>query len=100
IVCVLALAPRTSPPHTGHLSPQPAPDPVALTYAPQSTTPTLHRSVAQAKRATYGIPETLVLCAGISAWAFDEGKMAEGIRVEDIKESAREVRTVLGRFPK
>jgi len=52
IVCALALVPRTLPPQPGHLLPQPAPDPVARTKAPQSTTATLKHSVAQAKRAT------------------------------------------------
>src|SRR5215475_12234358 len=38
IVCALALVPRTLPPQPGHLLPQPAPDPVARTKAPQSKT--------------------------------------------------------------
>jgi hypothetical protein len=52
IVCVWALVFRRMPLQTGHLLPQPAPDPVARTKAPQSTTATLKHSVAQAKRAT------------------------------------------------
>src|SRR5215469_12263310 len=62
IVCAFAFVPRTLPPQAGHLFPQPAPDPVARTKAPQSTTATLTHSVAQAKRATLDIflPENLI----------------------------------------
>ena len=52
IVCALALVPRTLPPQLGHLLAQPAPDPVARTNAPQTTTATLKHSVVQAKRDT------------------------------------------------
>src|SRR5258706_11480298 len=55
MVCAVALAPITSPLQTGHLLPQPAPEPVALTYAPQSTTATLKHRVTHAKHATGGI---------------------------------------------
>ena len=51
IVCALALAPTTSPSQRGHLFPQPAPDPVALT-SPQRTTPTFQYNAVHAKRAT------------------------------------------------
>jgi len=59
IVCVWALVSRRLPLQTGHLLPQPAPDPVARTKAPQSTTAMLKLSVAQAKRAPLGTFFTL-----------------------------------------
>src|SRR5690242_21004152 len=75
MVCVLALAPRTVPPQTGHLFPQPAPEPVARTYAPQSTTATLQTSVAQAKRAIGGMRKR----GTVSARGPDDAIMPEDI---------------------
>jgi len=79
MVGVFALVPRTSPPHMGHLFPQPAPDPVALTYAPQSTTATLQASAAQAKAAIRNVPKILMRCGRFSDREFDDETMPEDI---------------------
>ena len=42
---------KTTPLQSGQCSPQPAPDPVARTYAPQRITPMLYASTAQANLA-------------------------------------------------
>jgi len=55
MVWPLALAPTTLPSQSGHLLPQPAPEPLALTYAPQRTTSTFQYRAVHAKRATGGI---------------------------------------------
>src|SRR5215469_11289532 len=70
IVGALALVPRTLPPQAGHLFPQPAPDLVARTKAPHSTTATLKHSVAQAKRATPDIFHPFADVAGVGVSNF------------------------------
>lgn len=50
MVWMAGAAGTTSPLHSGQWLPHPAPDPLARTYAPHSTTSTFQPSVAQAKR--------------------------------------------------
>jgi hypothetical protein len=51
-VCSCGALGRMLPSQSGQWLPQPAPEPVARTYAPQTITATLYASVSQAKRAS------------------------------------------------
>src|SRR5438067_676992 len=50
MVSIFGAAGITTPLHSGQWLPQPAPDPLARTYAPHSTTSTLYASTPHAKR--------------------------------------------------
>jgi hypothetical protein len=54
-VAVSADRGRTSPLQSGQCAPQPAPDPVARTYAPHRMTATVYKRAPQANRAAAGI---------------------------------------------
>src|SRR5215469_373930 len=82
MVCDLALVLRTLPLQRGHLLPHPAPEPVALTYAPQSTTATLQPRVAHAKRAT-GLARDRRLDTGLAGVCI--------IKLKDIRDLASHI---------